>query len=310
MPSLLNLSFAICTYGGSAKIVSECIESIIDEFNNTAEILVVHEADDDQFSEMKQKISQFPDSIRLIRLSNGVGLSSARNLALESCSSEWIAFVDDDATIRDGWSVAFNESILEFPDSAGFTGPILPLYAGSRKLPQSMEWLVSCNSMIMNKHPVRNGYGANMVFNIPKVRENSISFRKEFGWVQGMSSDSISGEETIFSSELTTSTGSEIMWIPNLSVNHHVPEWRVSLKYVWNRSYKEGKTKAVLSRSDLSFPLTKEKGHIFRIFFYYLPSELLYLPIRPFSGIWNIFAIFTMLFGTLSGFFMASLIRK
>ena len=302
-----SISFAICTYGDSISLVKECLNSIFSNLGSTAEAIVVHEADDSTFSYMQDSIETFQHNTKLIRQVGDRGLSNGRNIALDNCETEWLAFLDDDAQMIGGWGEAFFEGLKEYPNSVGFTGPIIPSYeAGNRQYPQSMEWLVSCNTRKLTKGPVRNGFGANMVFNAKKISENKIRFRSEFGWVNGMKGDAISGEETIFSSELTTSSGCPIIWLPDLSVLHKVPKSRTRIQYVWKRSFKEGKTKSILSRSDLAFSMGKERGHLLRIMFLDIPAELIRLPLGPIRRLRNLFGIATMVIGTLSGFLLYS----
>ena len=285
----------------------ECLNSIFSDLGSSAKVIVVHEADDLFFSEMQESIKSLEPDIELIRQEGEGGLSNGRNIALENCETEWIAFLDDDAQMIMGWGRAFLEGLEEFPDSAGFTGPIFPSYeVNNGKYPQSMEWLVSCNTRELSKGPVRNGFGANMVFSTKKIYDNNTRFRSEFGWVNGMEGDAISGEETIFSSELTTSSGCPIIWLPELSVLHKVPKSRTSIQYVWNRSFKEGKTKSILSRSDMAFSMGKERGHLLRILLIDFPAELIRIPIGPVTRLRNLFGIATMVIGTLSGFLLYS----
>ena len=167
-----------------------------------------------------------------------------------------------------------------------------------------MEWIVSCNSYSQRKNmAVRNGYGANMVFNASKSKENSIFFDPDFGAIGGTEGDSLAGEETIFSIKLSNATSGKIIFLHDLTVSHHVPKSRTTLSYVLHRSIKEGRTKAVLSKSEIlrnpgKTSLSKEIPHLLGTIFLGIPAQIVTIPIRPISSIWNTAGIITMILGT------------
>ena len=93
------ISFIIPYYNVPTDMLRECIESILalslqaDE----REIIVV---DDGSDVSPEDTLFQLGDDIRYVRKENG-GVSSARNLGLESATGEYIQFVDaDDLLIK------------------------------------------------------------------------------------------------------------------------------------------------------------------------------------------------------------------
>ena len=279
--------------------MEEALESIKTQVELFSKVIVVFEGNDIEYEISKKRFSGFTPNLEIHRLIEEKGLSHARNLAIEKCESEWIVFIDDDARLNSGYGESLRDAIEQFPRSAGFTGPILPEYSrGSRIFPTEMEWLVSCNTEQRKISPVRNGFGANMVFNRNLIVDANLSFSSDLGWTGGMEKSNLSGEETDFSIRLSSHHDLPIYWIPGLSVNHLVPKSRTNLGYVWNRSMKEGRTKATLDLGTGSKKMKKEYGHLIKSIFISIPREILCLPLKPIRSSWNILGISTMIAGT------------
>ncbi len=305
MPDPRKLTVAIVTYGETNSMFEKCLKSIDVELSNQERGIIIHEGTEAQFRNHLRLADSFQFQFQCYSLEGPGGLSNGRNLAIEKCNTEWIAFVDADAEMLPGWGKSFKRGTEKYPDSVGFTGPLYPIYEhGSRNLPNEMEWIVSCNSFGNKKdESVRNGYGANMIFNIRESKKHSIIFNPSFGAVGGTEGLSLAGEETIFSMKLRYMTGNDIIWLHDLKVGHNVPKSRTTLSYVWHRSVKEGKTKAILGKSKIvkntrKSSLSKELPHLFRTIFLGFPKQLIQTPIRPFSSMWNIAGIFLMISGT------------
>ena len=295
----ITISIAICTYGDNVGIVAGALDSICKQANAFDEIMVIFEGEDEHFQKLQGISLKTPSAFEFHRLLDNKGLSHARNLAIEKCKSDWLVFIDDDARLNPGFGQSLQTAIDELPESVGFTGPILPQYfPGSRIFPREMEWLVSCNTNKSKIKPVRNGFGANMAFNIAHINSANVSFSTNLGWTGGMSGSALAGEENDFSVRLSSFHNLPIYWIPGMSVNHMVPNSRTTLSYVWNRSLKEGRTKAHLSSSSNSSSMDKEYGHLIRTIFISIPRELILIPIRPFTATWNIIGISLMVLGT------------
>ena len=315
--STKKLTVAIVTYGESDSIIEKCLKSLDDELSNQDLGIIIHEGSHVQFNELKALVEKFHFPFQCFSMVGSSGLSNGRNLAIEKCLTEWIAFIDDDAEMASGWRKSFQRGVAKFPDSVGFTGPLYPIYEdGSKRLPDEMQWIVSCNSSGSKKdEPVRNGYGANMIFNALKAKKHSILFDPSFGAVGGTEGDSLAGEETIFSMKLRDVTGNDIIWLHDLEVGHHVPRSRTTLSYVFHRSIKEGKTKAILGKSEIikntrKSSLSKELPHLFRTLFVGIPRQVIRIPLRPLSSLWNIIGIFLMISGTGWGYLFSGKQQK
>ena len=304
-----SLTVAIVTYGEQSPLLEKCLNALQEELWEHDRSILIHEGSEPQFQKLVDFVSTYEFSFESFSLVGSKGLSSGRNLAIEKSETEWIAFIDDDAIMMSGWRESFQRGTLEFPDSVGFTGPIYPIYEeDSRELPNEMEWIASCNSFGGNRDKVvRNGFGANMVFNARKSKEHGIFFDPSFGAIGGTEGDALAGEEAIFSIILCDKSDSHIIWLHDMKVGHHVPKSRTTLPYVLHRSIKEGRTKALMRHYSISpnaksSSLSKELPHLFRTLFLGLPSQFIRIPLRPISSVWNILGIVLMISGTGMGY--------
>src|SRR5690606_18473351 len=85
--------------------------------------------------------------VRLLRVDEP-GLSLARNAALEAADTEWVVYVDDDATPREGWAEGLMRALAAAPqDVAIIGGRIKPRWpAGAPTQHVNARWmlLLSC----------------------------------------------------------------------------------------------------------------------------------------------------------------------
>ena len=311
-----SLSVGIVTYGFFSEEMKSCLSSLQDQLRGEDRVVIIHEGSKSEFEKIKNLASSYEITSDCIALSESKGLSNGRNLAIKHCKTIWLAFIDDDAVLLEGWRESFERGVHQYPDSAGFTGPIIPIYgSGSRILPNEMEWIVSCESSGGGDDKlVRNAFGANMTINAKLARNLGIFFDPSFGAVGGTEGTALAGEEAIFSMKIRDASGKQIMWLHDLTVGHNVPRSRTNLSYVLHRSIKEGRTKAVIRKSEKIFGpknsvLSKEISHLFRTVFIGIPIQIVRSPISPISSFWNTIGIITMLFGTAWGF-LATMIMK
>lgn len=89
----MNISVVIPTFNRSQTIV-RAIDSVLNQTHRDFELIIVDDGSTDHTFELVE--SHYKDSrLKLIRQRN-LGVSAARNLGIESCSHDWIAFLDSD----------------------------------------------------------------------------------------------------------------------------------------------------------------------------------------------------------------------
>lgn len=77
------------------QYLCQCIDSLLNQTLQEIEILVVDDGSTDNSWELLKEISSRTDKIKLFRKENG-GQGSARNLALDQATGEYVLFVDSD----------------------------------------------------------------------------------------------------------------------------------------------------------------------------------------------------------------------
>lgn len=86
-----------------AKYLPECIDSLVNQTYKINEIIIVNDGSPDNTNEVaNQLIAKYPQAnIKLIEKPNG-GLSSARNVGIKACNSEYIMCLDADDKLVPG----------------------------------------------------------------------------------------------------------------------------------------------------------------------------------------------------------------
>jgi glycosyltransferase involved in cell wall biosynthesis len=127
------LTFAICTRD-RAKLLSGCLESLAAQTADPSlfELLVVDNASSDATASVCARFAAAHPGLPLRRVhEGGIGLSRARNRALEEASAPLVTFLDDDALAHS----ALAERVLEFfarePDAGAVGGRVIPVFEGS-----------------------------------------------------------------------------------------------------------------------------------------------------------------------------------
>ncbi len=174
-------------------------------------------------------------------LASEPGKSKALNLALDSALGECIIFTDDDVRVKRGWMLAVADTLSRFPNATALGGPVLPWFEVEPPQP------------LLDAFPVlKSGYcgldpglpagpvpadlffvGANMA--VRRALIGSLRFDPNLG-----PGRLAGGEETAFLAHLKRA-GAELVWSPDMIVEHYVPESRATLESVLSFMYENGR---------------------------------------------------------------------
>ena len=118
------LSIIICTFN-RVNFLESCINSIIDQIHdhNNIEILII---DNNSKDNTKELVKNYNSNNIVYYLETQQGLSFARNKGIKEAKGNYLAFVDDDATINKNWIKSLLYHLNKEKDNHIFGGPIFP----------------------------------------------------------------------------------------------------------------------------------------------------------------------------------------
>jgi len=113
---LRSVSVLICTRDRS-EMLEACLRSVLENTLPAAEVIVVDQSRDEatRLAVCRYQGGKVP--VRYLR-GKGVGLSRAKNQGIADCTSDIIAFTDDDCQVDPGWIVALIEPLIAGTASA------------------------------------------------------------------------------------------------------------------------------------------------------------------------------------------------
>jgi glycosyltransferase involved in cell wall biosynthesis len=98
------------------KYLNKCVKSIINQTYQNLEIFLVDDGSTDSSAAICDEFTSIDERIKVIHKTNG-GQGSARNLALEAATGEWIGFVDSDDWIdADMYEFLLSKALAENAD--------------------------------------------------------------------------------------------------------------------------------------------------------------------------------------------------
>jgi glycosyltransferase involved in cell wall biosynthesis len=304
--NLKTVSVVVSTYTKERlRDVKRCIKSLKRQTLHPSEIILVLDPNEELVNFYRSKVSE---AVRIV-VSDHVGLSDARNAGIKNANGEVVAFIDDDATADAKWL----ENLMvnyEDIDVVGVGGRIDPKWEGQRPFwfPEELYWIIGCSyqGQTLERKEIRNPIGCNMSFR-RSVFEKVGYFRSDIG---RFGKALLCDEETEFSVRaLNTIANSKILYEPSAIVHHNVNEVRGSVKYLWQRSFYEGLSKAIMTSKDItSESLSTEDFYLKYLLSVSLPSRL--RKAYKIENTTKILAIFISIFGVFAGFAIGRLTKR
>ena len=256
------LSIIITSYNQRKFLdLKELIESIIIQGDlNSIELLMIIEHDITLYEHLKNFMSIHGSvDFRLLFFEQLSGMSEARNIGAQVASGEYLAFLDDDVVLNQGWLVAFLSSAKQ--DWIVFTGPSDPLWIDHELswVPLELSWIIGSTRWFQSSQivSIRNAWGNNMVVHRKEFLEIG-GFSRMFGlnnasrrkWVDPPS------EDVDLSLRLRIKYGKMVTYVPALSVKHKVSARKMSWKFVIQRAYSVGYQRFMMKKIYPSIPET------------------------------------------------------
>ena len=135
----MTLSIIIPVYDTEAYLPT-CLNSILSQNVTDYEVLLVDDGSTDRSGVICDEYAAKDNRIRVFHKENG-GVSSARNLALDNATGEWVTFVDSDDWIEDDYiSLPYSQDVQLFVRNWKFpTGEIKHPLASQYVSPDSFR---------------------------------------------------------------------------------------------------------------------------------------------------------------------------
>lgn len=103
------------------KYIDKCVESVVRQTYKNLEIWLVDDGSTDSSGVYCQKWVEKDERINVIHQKNR-GLSAARNIAIDKCSGEWLAFVDSDDWLDNNFFMELMEACQKYQADISMCG--------------------------------------------------------------------------------------------------------------------------------------------------------------------------------------------
>ena len=307
-PQAVRVTVIVTTYTQDRlETLRKCLSGILDNSRRPDEVVIVVDRNTSLLQLLEREL---PDpSVRVI-LSEGRGVSAARNTGARESESEILIFIDDDVFPDREWLARMTE-ILCRDSVAGAGGNIVPDYVeGARELPAEILWLVGCTyrGHPQGDVPITRPIGSTMGFR----RDVFVAvggFDSQFG--PSSERRTSSNEELVLSENIRQRYGTDVIrYQPASIVHHRVPPSRTTLRYMVERSWVEGTSKAEVDSSHAEDVLDHDQKYLLGTM---LPGMARYLFSGSWSGIEAAFQLVIVTSVTAAGFLtyrISSLFRR
>ncbi|MFC2002718.1 glycosyltransferase [Chloroflexota bacterium] len=234
------------------KDIIELLNSIKNQIYSNIEIILVAERSRELYENIKAYLlEELTLNAKLVFNDGEQGASAGRNLGIKEANGDIIAFVDDDTVLFPDWA---EQLIKTYQDESiiGVAGSCDPLWEDEYMdwFPQELYWILGCTgwSEWTEKDEIRNGAGANLSFRRGNLED--CKFLTDLGpkrhednsWAQGLA------EDAELSIRIQRETGKPIIYNPKVKLKHKVYKYRLSLKYITERSYQVGCSRSMLKK--------------------------------------------------------------
>lgn len=252
-PLPVEITISICTHN-RGKMLVESAEKIVDACygKEWVNVLIVDNASTDDTDEAILSVINYgkKKSVRVTSVfESNLGLSAARNRALDECRTTVIAFIDDDAYIDAAWCDAVRSEFIANDETVGCGGPVVPIYSVPKPnwLSNRLLWAYSVGGhgnkdrlYAYPEHPL----GVNMAFKISKI--SGLRFNENLG---RKGESLVSWEESEYFRKIMKD-GGRIKYLSGAVVYHIIPESRLTKRWLMRRHVAEGRSVALALIAD------------------------------------------------------------
>jgi GT2 family glycosyltransferase len=239
-----DATVVMATYDQSRwPFLAAAVESVLLGPDQPRQVVICVDQNEELYNHVR---ATWPD-IKAVLNARERGASVTRNTGAELADTQFIAFLDDDIRVRQGWLSRLLEPFAD-PNVVGTGGGVVPGWQAGRPrwFPAEFDWVVgaSFRGMPTVQSTVRNVWAENMAVRTDVFRAVG-GFRTDFGKV-GLRS---SPEDTDLCIRMASHVaGARWVYAPETLAEHHVPAGRATFSYFLRRSYLEGRGKVEMAQ--------------------------------------------------------------
>jgi len=230
-----KISFIVATVDRD-KELQQCIASIEKAHDHKKEVpieilIIVQKA------KQKKNIQIIYPAITTIYYIDRLGLSAARNIAIEKSMGDYLVFIDDDAFVKEDFIKVLAKEIIAHPETGAFCGrlidpvrqePFSPLFAGDK-------------GKQLGRRNYQNFMGSAHILS-KTILDRVGSYDERFG----VGAKYFGSEETDMFFRLLIA-GEKVLYLPKIVFYHQIPV--VPSSYVYKYAYAVG---AVMTKTAIS----------------------------------------------------------
>lgn len=222
---------AVCTHNRAAYL-GECLRSIIDSCEaqpRSWELLVIDNASSDATPNLLTRLIAL-EGIRVVREPR-LGISNARNAAVENARGKVVAFVDDDVLVAEDWAETLvREFCIRQPDVLG--GPMLGRW--EQPPPWWLDKTLYGQLGLLEELQIVEGLGC------PRIYCGNCTFRREtllalgedaFDTRLGRKGKQLTGNEESFLVARLHQMGKVVDFAESVITYHRVPASRLTIRH-------------------------------------------------------------------------------
>lgn len=234
------ITVVICTRN-RARLMERAVGSVLPQLDETTQIMIVDNASTDETALVSGKLAAAHPAVKALR-EDELGLSAARNFALQHARSEYVLFLDDDALADPGWLRAYRQFLSRPPSQrlAVAGSVVIPDYEVT---PPGWFPTGQLNKGSQSKRVSAGDgpWGGNSAFH----REAALQVGG-FDRQLGRKGDSLAAFEEVELMRRLEAAGFEIWWLPDARILHFTPADR--LRFGWNcrAALADGRSRALL----------------------------------------------------------------
>ena len=227
------ISFIICTYNRD-KYIYECLSRLA---KNTAKdgweiVLVNNNSTDNTAAECERFVADYKLTNYRYFAETQQGLSFARNRGIAEAHGEWLVFLDDDAMVEPDYIANLQKHLLQHPEAGAFGGAIEPFFEDETPdwiSPWAMGFVSAIDLGEQTKVFPAKSYpiGANMGISRETIERVGV-----FNTALGRTGNNLMGGEEKDIFNRIRQAGLQILYFPNIKVQHCIPPKRTTTEFI------------------------------------------------------------------------------